>query len=176
MYGEAMSTAMAGGTSRRASDVVKVTITTSGPAMDLPVGMLDREFGKGRVARFEDVDFPATLTHEPTRRFLRETGLPEDALLFQLDTDVTLPTLVEYYTDEHPGGFPPDRLPPRAAHLIRLGCLAEGTSLVVDGDTGTILNWCESDATLYPLTRDVSTLAFTLWLLHRDRSKGRHPV
>ncbi len=139
--------------------------TTSGLTLDIPARLLDQEFGLGTVARFEEVDFPATLTHEPTRRFLRETGLPEDAFLFQLDTDVPLPTLTEFYEDE-----PAEELPPRADELIRLGYLMEDNSLVVDGATGEILTWSEPEATLAPLNTDVSTLAFTLWLLHRERA------
>ncbi|MEV5435830.1 SUKH-4 family immunity protein [Streptomyces sp. NPDC052682] len=144
--------------------------TRSGLALDLPPRLLDQEFGHGRVARFEDVDFPATLTHEPTRRFLRETGLPEDGFLFHLDPDEPLRTLAEYYEDERPGEFPADRLPHRAAHLIRLGHLVEDNSLVVDGATGAVLHWSEPDAALYPLNTDISTLAFTLWLLHREHA------
>ncbi|MFJ3893826.1 SUKH-4 family immunity protein [Streptomyces sp. NPDC090083] len=139
--------------------------TTSGLTLDIPARLLDQEFGQGTVARFEEVDFPAALTHEPTRRFLRETGLPEDALLFQLDTDVPLPTLAEFYEDE-----PAGELPPRADELIRLGYLIEDNSLVVDGATGEILTWSEPETTLAPLNTDVSTLAFTLWLLHRERA------
>jgi SUKH-4 immunity protein of toxin-antitoxin system len=131
----------------------------SGLTLDVPARLLDQEFGHGRVARFEEVDFPATLTHEPTRRFLRETGLPEAAVLFHLDTDVPLPTLTEYYTDERAGEYPLDELPAHSDHLIRLGYLVEDNSLVV-----------EPEATLYPLNTDVSTLAFTLWLLHRERA------
>ncbi|WP_151476579.1 SUKH-4 family immunity protein [Streptomyces albicerus] len=137
--------------------------------LDLSARLLDQEFGQGRVVRFEDVDFPAALTHEPTRRFLRETGLPEDGHLFQLDTDVPLPTLAEYYEDERPGEYT-DELPDTADHLIRLGHLIEDNSLVVDGATGAILNWSEPEATLYALNTDISTLAFTLWLLHREKT------
>lgn len=137
----------------------------SGLALDLPTLLLDQEFGRGAVIRFEDIDFPATLTHQPTRRFLRETGLPEDGILFSLDTEVPLPTLAESYADERA-----HHLPDRAAHLIRLGYLAEDNSLVVDGETGAVLNWNEPDSTLHPLNTDVSTLAFTLWLLHRERA------
>ncbi|GAB2741870.1 SUKH-4 family immunity protein [Streptomyces bullii] len=144
--------------------------TRSGLALDLPPRLLDQEFGRGGVARFEDVDFPATLTHEPTRRFLRETGLPADGFLFHLDPDVPLRTLAEYYEDERPGEFPADRLPDRAGHLIRLGYLVEDNSLVVDGTTGAVLNWSEPEATLHPLNTDISTLAFTLWLLHREHA------
>ncbi|MFD8232812.1 SUKH-4 family immunity protein [Streptomyces sp. NPDC059696] len=138
----------------------------SGLSLDLPHRLLDQEFGPGKVARFEDVDFPATLTHEPTRRFLREVGLPEDAHVFSLDTDVPLATLAEYYADTDT----PAELPGGAHRLIRLGHLVEDNSLVVDGATGAVLNWSEPEATLYPLNTDVSTLAFTLWLLHRERA------
>ncbi|MFS8202712.1 SUKH-4 family immunity protein [Streptomyces sp. CWNU-52B] len=138
--------------------------------LDLPARLLDQEFGHGRVVRFEDVDFPAALAHEPTRRFLRDTGLPEAGRQFQLDTDVPLPTLAEYYEDERPGVLTPDQLPDHANSLIRLGHLIEDNSLVVDGATGAILDWSEPDTTLYALNTDVSTLAFTLWLLHRERT------
>ncbi|MEV0690457.1 SUKH-4 family immunity protein [Streptomyces sp. NPDC050388] len=143
--------------------------TASGLALDLPVRLLDQEFGRGGVVRFEEVDFPATLTHGPTRRFLCETGLPEDGFLFQLDTDLPLCTLTEYYADGV-GGFPSDRLPAHADRLIRLGHLVEDNSLVVDGATGAVLNWSEPDSALYPLNTDLSTLAFTLWLLHREHA------
>ena len=143
--------------------------TASGLALDLPARLLDEEFGQGKVARFEDLDYPATLTHAPTRLFLRERGLPEDGFLFHLDTDVPLQTLAEYYEDEC-SAVPQDRLPSRADHLIRLGHLIEDNSLVVDGTTGAVLNWSEPEATLYPLNTDVSTLAFTLWLLHREKT------
>ncbi|WP_081240798.1 SUKH-4 family immunity protein [Streptomyces viridosporus] len=141
--------------------------TASGLALDLPVRLLDREFGRGGVVRFEEVDFPATLTHEPTRRFLRGTGLPEDVFFFRLDTDPPLRTLTEHYADGE-GAFPPGRLPAHADRLVRLGHLTEGDGLVVDGATGAVLHWSEPDAVLRPLNTDVSTLAFTLWLLHRE--------
>ncbi|MFD3731549.1 SUKH-4 family immunity protein [Streptomyces sp. NPDC058632] len=144
--------------------------TASGLALDLPARLLDQEFGRRGVVRFEEFDFPATLTHEPTRRFLRETGLPEDGFLFQLDTDLPLRTLAEYYGEDGPGAFRADRLPAHADRLIRLGHLIEDNSLVVDGATGAVLNWSEPDSALYPLNTDVSTLAFTLWLLHREHA------
>ena len=54
--------------------------------------------------------------------------------------------------------------------MIRLGCLVEDNSLVLDGRTGAVLRWSEPEARLHPLNTDVSTLAFTLWLLHRERA------
>ncbi|MEU7411706.1 SUKH-4 family immunity protein [Streptomyces sp. NPDC042638] len=147
--------------------------TASGLTLDVPARLLDQEFGHGRVARFEEVDFPPTLTHEPTRRFLRETGLPEEAVLFHADTDVPLPTLREYFTEECPDGAVPE-LPAHCDHLIRLGCLPGETSLVIDGRTGSVLTFSESDATLHSLNTDVSTLAFTLWLIHHERTIDAH--
>lgn len=141
-----------------------------GLLLGLPQRLLDEEFGPGAIMRFEDVDFPPALVHEPTRRFLRETGLPEDGLLFQLDTEVPLPALTEYYADERPDEFTAEELPATADRLIRLGHLVEDTSLVVDGATGAVFAWSEPDTTLRPLNADISTLAFTLWLLHRERS------
>ncbi|MEU6506537.1 MULTISPECIES: SUKH-4 family immunity protein [unclassified Streptomyces] len=148
--------------------------TARGLTLDVPARVLDQEFGHGRVTRFEEVDFPPTLTHEPTRRFLRETGLPEQAVLFHTDTDVPLPTLREFFTEERPGALPLDELPAHADHLIRLGYLPEDTSLLIDGRTGAVLTFSEPDATLHPLNTDVSTLAFTLWLLHHERTITGH--
>ncbi|MEV8125122.1 SUKH-4 family immunity protein [Streptomyces sp. NPDC085944] len=137
--------------------------TEPGTSPELPPRFLDREFGRHRVTRFEDIDFPSTLTHEPTRRFLRDTGLPEDARPFRLDPDdLPLPTLAEYGEDhpEHP-------LPPDADHLVRLGRLTDGTHVVVNGTTGAVLTWRTSDGTLHPLVADVTALALTLWALRR---------
>ncbi|MFB8755169.1 SUKH-4 family immunity protein [Streptomyces nigra] len=138
----------------------------SGLALDLPPRLLDEEFGRRAVVRFEEVDFPAALGHEPTRRFLREVGLPEGGFLFTLDTDAPLATLDEYDAECDA----PAELPLCAESLIRLGDLAEDDSLVIDGMTGAVLHWSEREARLYPLNTDVSTLAFTLWLLHRERA------
>ncbi|MEU9924544.1 SUKH-4 family immunity protein [Streptomyces griseoluteus] len=130
---------------------------SAGLALEMPGRLLDQEFGHGRVARFEETDFPPTLTHEPTRRFLRETGLPEEVV----DTELLLPTLTEYYADEC-----------EADHLIRLGSLSPDTTLVLDGHTGAVLTYTCS--TVHPLNTDVSTLAFTLWLLHHERTIDTH--
>ncbi len=54
--------------------------------------------------------------------------------------------------------------------MIRLGYLLEDTSLVLDGSTGAVLCWSEPDATLRPLNADISTLAFTVWLVHREKA------
>ncbi|MCX5263807.1 SUKH-4 family immunity protein [Streptomyces sp. NBC_00199] len=156
-------------------------VTTSGLALDLPVRLLDEEFGSAGVLRFEDVDLPAALAHAPTRRFLRATGLPEEAVPFALETDLPLRTLAEHHTEHHADDRADDgaddradhrgnRLPAHADRLIRLGSLAEDTSLVLDGATGAVLSWNAPGLTLRPLNADISTLAFSLWLLRRERA------
>lgn len=133
---------------------------------DLPPRFLDRDFARTEVTRFEDIDFPPTLLHAPTRRFLSETGLPETAPLFRRDQDpdgLPLPTLTEY-CEESPGH---PALPARADHLIRLGRLSDGAHAVVDGATGTVLAWNATGGTLHPLMSDVPALALTLWALRR---------
>ncbi|MGQ4401111.1 SUKH-4 family immunity protein [Streptomyces hayashii] len=143
--------------------------TTSGLALDLPARLLDEEFGSGGVFRFEDVDLPRALTHAPTRRFLRERGLPEKVFRFSLEADLPPQTLAEHCADGR-GGALTQRLPAGADRLIRLGGLSEDTSLVVDGATGAVLTWGEPDLGLRPLNADISTLAFTFWLIRRERA------
>ncbi|MGW1891683.1 SUKH-4 family immunity protein [Streptomyces sp. NPDC002004] len=146
----------------------------SGLRLEIPERLLDREFGDGEIVRFEDVDLPGVLTHEPSRRFLTRTGLPEDGVpMFQLDTDVPLPTLVAYHEEDGDDGEDVDCLPDGADRLIRLGHLAEDTDLVVDGATGAVFAWVLPEASLLPLNADLSTLAFTLWLVHRERAVGK---
>ncbi|WP_317454097.1 SUKH-4 family immunity protein [Streptomyces sp. TRM68416] len=150
---------------------MSTTATASGLVLDLHARLLDQEFGRGRMMRFEDVDFPAALTHEPTRRFLRETGLPEDGVLFHPDADVPLPTLAELCAEE---GMP--EVPARSGRLIRLGRLTGGTSLLLDGGTGAVLDWRGPGTTPHPLPHvDVSTVVFTLWLIRHARTSGRSP-
>ncbi|MYV44751.1 SUKH-4 family immunity protein [Streptomyces sp. SID2888] len=148
--------------------MARIARPAEGLALALPPRLLDEEFGSAAVVHFEDIDFPAALTHEPTRRFLRDTGLPEHGYWYELDTDVPLPTLTEYYTDEDV--FTADELPEGADRLIRLGHLLEDTSLLVDGTSGALLCWSEPESLLRPLHADLSTLAFTVWLVHREKT------
>ncbi len=156
-------------------------VRPGGLALDLPARLLAEGFGAGRIVRFEDVDFPAGLTHEPSRRFLREVGLPEDGPRFRLDTDVPLPTLAELHalTDD-PDAFAddpdayadaPDTPPiPGTDHLIHLGGLADGDRLLLDGASGAVR--CLAADAARPFTADLSTLALALWLAHRASAGG----
>ncbi|WP_240118595.1 SUKH-4 family immunity protein [Streptomyces sp. MUM 2J] len=136
--------------------------TRSGLSLDLPPRLLDDAFGRGRIVRFEDLDFPPALTHEPTRRFLRDVGLPEHAPGFELDLDAPLRPLTEYAADEFPGHGGP-RLPAGAGSRLRLGTLAAATHAVLDGPTGAVLAWTGSGCAPQPLETDVAAFAFTLW-------------
>src|SRR5690606_11326140 len=129
--------------------------TRTGTAFSLA---LAREFGRGGVYRFEGLAFPATLTHEPTRRFLSETGLPEDGGVFTLDTELPLRTLTEYYAYawDFGDGCLPQTLPAHSDRLIRLGSLFDGNSLLVHGTTGEVLHWNDWTSTLRPLNADVA--------------------
>lgn len=115
--------------------------------LDLPGRLLDEEFGAGHVTRCEDADLPAALTHEPTRRFLKDIGLPEE------DDSYVFPGLPLRTLTEHHGGWA--GLPPHATRLVPVGHLADGTDIVVDGATGEILSWHRSTGLLSPLNSDV---------------------
>jgi hypothetical protein len=143
--------------------------TRSGLSLDLSPRLLDEEFGARQIVRFEDIDFPPALAHEPTRRFLREVGLPENGVWLSLDMDIPLPTVEEYCADEHEDGATEFDSPEGADRLIRLGHLLDNTSLVVDGDTGAVLRWYEPTPALRPLNADVAALAFVLLLAHREQ-------
>ncbi|MGX2996945.1 SUKH-4 family immunity protein [Streptomyces sp. JNUCC 64] len=136
--------------------------------LDLPGRLLADEFGAGAVARCEDADLPAALTHEPTRRFLGDIGLPEREGPY-VSARQPLRTLADHHGRVHPVTGDPDGLPPGAARLVPIGHLTPDTDVVVDGPTGEVLSWHWHDPGPLPLSADVSTLAFTTWLCHRAR-------
>ncbi|MBN0045868.1 SUKH-4 family immunity protein [Streptomyces actuosus] len=144
--------------------------TRSGLSLDLPPRLLDDAFGRGRIVRFEDFDFPPALTHEPTRRFLRDVGLPEYAPGFALDLDAPLRPLTEYAADEYPDRRVPP-LPAGADLRLCLGGLTGGTHAVLDGPTGRVLAWSGSGRAPRPLEADVAALAFTLWQSTRTAAR-----
>ncbi|MFE4175795.1 SUKH-4 family immunity protein [Streptomyces sp. NPDC056909] len=136
-----------------------------GLVIALPEGLLEKEYGADAVVRFADEDLPQALTHEPTRAFLRDTGLVRESVWVFLD-DGPLPTLAEYRADgrdEETHGAPV----PGAGGLIRIGYLVEDIDLVIDGASGRVQGWSLPEARLLPVNADVSALAFTQWLIAR---------
>lgn len=146
----------------------------NGLHLDLPEGVLEEEFGEREVVRFDRSDLPDALMHLPTRRFLTETGLPSDGGMFSLGTEAPRLVSLAACRDEHQDGADLYGYPPSmaeiAGRLFYLGWLVEDTAVFVDGATGTVHAWSVAQATLLPLNADVSTLAFTVWILHREHA------
>ncbi|MEK8144198.1 SUKH-4 family immunity protein [Streptomyces sp. M10(2022)] len=116
---------------------------------------------------------PDALTHGPTRRFLRETGVIDAwAYLEMSGHEEPLPTLAEATARRIEEGEELPGPPPDAEHLIVLGYVLEDTDLVVDGRTGLVLLWYQYEAELTPCNTDLSTLAFTMWAVARAQAEG----
>ncbi|WP_241837784.1 SUKH-4 family immunity protein [Streptomyces sp. CB03234] len=150
-----------------------------GLRLDLPVGLLEDEFGAGEIVRLDPADLPAGLEHGPTRRFLAEVGLPKDGLMFWLDDhDTLLSTLRE--ERERLGRdselwrlWVGDELPDDADRLLVLGGLMHDFDVVLDGRTGAVHHLeCGADA-LTPVNADISTLAFTVWMHSREQKLNK---
>ncbi|MFF8292478.1 SUKH-4 family immunity protein [Streptomyces sp. NPDC016309] len=147
-----------------------------GLLLDLPPGFIEDEFGAGEVVRLDPARLPAALEHEPTRRFLAEVGLPRDGLMFEPADPETLLETVR--AERARLGEDPalrhlcrgDRLPPDADRLLVLGGLIHDLEVVVDGRTGTVHYLEYGAGTPTPVNADVSTLAFTLWMHHREQA------
>ncbi|MET9422833.1 SUKH-4 family immunity protein [Streptomyces sp. NPDC006540] len=152
-----------------------------GLLLDLPDGLLDEEFGAEEMVRVDAAELPDALTHEPTRRFLTEVGLPKVELMFGLwgDEDLLRP-LAQREAEaegeartgtEHtsPADDARSRLPADADRLITLGSLVHDFEVVIDGRTG-LLSYHEYGAdTTTPVNADISTLAFTVWMYSREQ-------
>ncbi|MFB7274628.1 SUKH-4 family immunity protein [Streptomyces sp. NPDC056244] len=146
-----------------------------GLALALPEGLLEKEYGADAVVRFTDEDLPEALTHEPTRAFLRDTGLVRESGWVSLDEGPLVTLADEHRADGEDGGDDgtAGEPAPGAEGLIRIGYLVEDTDLVIDGATGRVRGWFIPDALLQSVNADVSTLAFTQWLIARVRAFDR---
>ncbi|MER7515544.1 SUKH-4 family immunity protein [Streptomyces sp. NPDC126499] len=143
--------------------------------LDLPSGLLEEEFGAEEIVRIAPAGLPAVLEHEPTRRFLTEVGLPRDAGMFGLWRDEYLMRPLAETEEAGTGagatpGGDGDRgtLPADAGLLVCLGSLVHDFEVVIHGRTGELYHRLYDGAAITPLNADVSTLAFTLWLHHRE--------
>lgn len=140
-----------------------------GLALDLPAGLLAEAFGTEDLHRYDDAELPAVLTYQPTRRFLRDHGLPETNTL-SLASDEPVQTLADYYRDDpYYRNDAESALPGSAGNLVRLGYLVDDIDLVVEGATGRVLGWYVPDQVLRPVNLDVSTLAFAQWLVRQEQ-------
>lgn len=138
-------------------------------ALDLPRGLLAEAFEKDDLCLYDDADLPDALTHEPSRRFLREHGLADaNYCMFDIPAQ-TLPDYLDGQRDAYPdyvadyvadGEAPPD-------DLIRLGWVADGVDLVLEGATGRVLGWFVAEGRPRPINTDLSTVAFAQWLIRQ---------
>ncbi|MFG3505885.1 SUKH-4 family immunity protein [Streptomyces sp. NPDC047821] len=146
-----------------------------GLRLDLPVGLMEEEFGAAEVVRLDPARMPATLEHEPTRRFLAEVGLPKDGLMFWLgDEDGLLETVVEkrerLRADPRLSHLEAgDALPADTGRLLALGGLMHDFDAVIDGRTGEVYYLEYGAETAVPVNADISTLAFTVWMHSREQ-------
>ncbi|WP_165958819.1 SUKH-4 family immunity protein [Actinomadura sp. KC345] len=145
-------------------------------ALELPPGLLAKAF-EDDLRRYEDADLPAVLTHEPTRRFLREHGLANTNYCL---LDEQAQTLTDYFhgnrdaypdlfTDYFRGHFADDgeTLSEHVGNLIRLGSIADEIDLVMEGATGRLLGWYRPEGKHRPVNVDVSAMAFAQWLIRQ---------
>ncbi|WP_165966545.1 SUKH-4 family immunity protein [Actinomadura sp. 7K507] len=145
-------------------------------ALDLPRGLLAEAFDDD-LRLYEDADLPDVLTHEPTRRFLREHGLaePNYCMLDELPQTLTdyfhsnRDAYPDLFTDYFRGHFVDDgeTLSESVDNLIRLGSIADEIDLVMEGATGRLLGWFRPEGTHRPVSVDVSTAAFAQWLIRQ---------
>lgn len=154
-----------------------------GLRLDLPARVLENAFRTRGLVRVAPRNLPAELTHEPTRRFLSEVGLPADARLFSAGgVGEPLRTVAEHREEllRDPGlahlhddirRIPP---PPGADHLFVIGGMGDyDLKALLDGRTGAIYHapcTCQEPT---PLNADVSTLAFTLWMYAMEQELRR---
>ncbi len=155
-----------------------------GLRLDLPAQVLENVFRVQGLVRVAPENLPAALTHEPTRRFLSEVGLPADARLFSADgAGEPLRTVLEYREEflRHPNlahlhdDIRRTAPPPGADHLFIIGEMIHyDLEVLLDGRTGEVHHAPYTCEALTPLNADVSTLAFTLWMYAMEQ-RLRHP-
>ncbi|QKW39333.1 SUKH-4 family immunity protein [Actinomadura sp. NAK00032] len=148
-----------------------------GLALDLPEGLLAEALDKDDHCLYDDADLPGTLTHEPTRRFLREHGLADMNYCMWDRPALTLADYLRSQRDDYPdyiadyfhGHFLDDgeTLPDSVGDLVRLGWVGDGIDLVLDGATGRVLGWFVAEARPHPINADISTVAFAQWLIRQ---------
>ncbi|MFI7008477.1 SUKH-4 family immunity protein [Streptomyces sp. NPDC050145] len=157
---------------------VKPLALIAGPGqglrMDLAADVLTNIFGAEGVQRFTPEELPEALTHEPTRRFLTEVGLPMvdplvwpcgsegDPLLSAVDSRRAAeqdPRLRHLYEDGERTPLVAD-----ADRYVVLARTAQDLDVLVDGRTGEIHHAPYPLDELTPMNADVSTLVFALWM------------
>ncbi|MEV5446240.1 SUKH-4 family immunity protein [Streptomyces sp. NPDC052644] len=154
----------------RIAALIRPTALLAGPGAglraDLPAKVLEAEFGPDGMLRVDPGELPPALVHEPTRRFLTRVGLPTAEVMFCPWRDGAF---LRPLTECEPDLEDDPELPADAGHLLALGSLIHDFEVVLDGRTGLVSYLPYGGGTTTPLNSDISTLAFTMWLCHRER-------
>jgi hypothetical protein len=151
----------------------RAAVPGDGLAVRITPAMLDLVY-ENDFGGLPDELLPAALVHEPTRRFLREIGLIDAWAYLDMRNDRDpLPTLAELIAERTAEWEDEPEAPDDAEHLVVLGYIMEDGDLVVDGRSGLLLRWDYNDAELIPYNTDLSTLAFTMWVVGRARQQTK---
>ncbi|MFH9349497.1 SUKH-4 family immunity protein [Kitasatospora sp. NPDC017646] len=135
--------------------------------------------GEGSVRRFEEAELPASVSHGPTRRLLREIGLPvSDRCVLDVDAGEPLRTLAEEYPENFDAeGEDEDELStrPQQGGFLVVGGWMYDFVVLLDGATGRVELpdfWDDGEPAAY-LHRDLSALLYVLWTFERLRAVRR---
>ncbi|MFI1386212.1 SUKH-4 family immunity protein [Embleya sp. NPDC020886] len=152
----------------------RAAVPGEGLAVRITPEMLDLVY-ENEFSGYEEQHLPAAIVHEPTRRFLLDIGLIDAwAYLDMRSDDKPLPTLAELIAERRADWDDEPEPPPDAEHLVVLGYVSEDGDLLVDGRTGVVRRWYTGadEPGMDTLNTDLSTLAFTMWVIGRMRRQG----
>lgn len=152
----------------------RAAVPGEGLAVRITPAMLDLVY-ENEFSGYDERQLPAAITHEPTRRFLLDVGLIDAwAYLDMRSDDKPLVTLAELIAERRADWDDEPEPPADAEHLVVLGYVSEDGDLLVDGRTGVIRRWYTGgdEPAMDTLNTDLSTLAFTMWVIGRMRRQG----
>ncbi|MGC0419327.1 SUKH-4 family immunity protein [Embleya sp. AB8] len=152
----------------------RAAVPGEGLAVRITPAMLDLVY-EDEFSGYAERQLPAAITHEPTRRFLLDIGLIDAWAYLDMRSDgKPLPTLAELAAERRADWDDAPAPPPDAEHLVVLGYVSEDGDLLVDGRTGVVRRWYTGgdEPVTDTLNTDLSTLAFTMWVIGRMHQQG----
>ncbi|WP_161500748.1 SUKH-4 family immunity protein [Embleya scabrispora] len=152
----------------------RAALPGEGLAVRITPAMLDLVY-ENEFSGYDERQLPAAITHEPTRRFLLDVGLIDAWAYLDMRSDgKPLPTLAELAAERRADWDDEPEPPADAEHLVVLGYVSEDGDLLVDGRTGVVRRWNTGgdEPFLDTLDTDLSTLAFTMWVIGRMHRQG----
>ncbi|MEV2273217.1 SUKH-4 family immunity protein [Nonomuraea africana] len=135
--------------------------------------LLESLYGAGGVIRLAADEIHPAITHEPTRRFLAEVGLPRNGVHEEGWTGDRLrcvKPMTEWWPEEDVrelracAGLPGDLGAVFMLDYVHVG------HLFLDGRTGLVYELCEGQGTARIANRDVESYAYFAYVIHRERA------